>query len=244
PRTVRWSEVASRFAEITSTLPPQESIRAALQQIVVLAVGTVPGVDGAGLRLTAQPRTGPRATATDLGAAAEVLQDEIGEGPSVRIGAGRPGVYVRDMTGRTGWPRFSSRAARLGVGSLLCFPLVAGRAVPGALTLYARDANAFDAAAREVGEVFASHATVAIAGVLAELQLRQSLRTQEMIGQAVGVVMERQGVSSEQAFDMLRRASQVSHVRLPHLAHQVVSTTPVLVPASARVEVSDTFADL
>ncbi|HEY9472329.1 MAG TPA: anti-sigma factor antagonist [Mycobacteriales bacterium] len=244
PRTVRWSEVASRFAEITGTLPPHESIRAALQQIVVLAARTVPGVDGAGLRLAAQPRTGPRASANDLGAAAEVLQDELGEGPSVRVGVGRPAVYVKDMTGRTGWPGFSSRAARLGVGSLLCFPLVTGRAVPGALTLYARGPNAFDAAARDVGEVFASHATVAIAGVLAELQLRQSMRTQEMIGQAVGVVMERQGVSSEQAFDMLRRASQASHVRLPHLAHQVVSTTPVLVPASARIEVPDTFADL
>lgn len=244
PRAVRWSEVASRFAEITGTLPPHESIRTVLQQVVMLAARTVPGADGAGLRLTSRPRVGPVVSANDLGAAAEVLQDELGEGPSVQTGSGRPAVYVKDLTGRTGWPGFCPRAARLGVGSLLCYPLVTNKAVPGALTLYAREPNAFDAAAREVGEVFASHATVAIGGALAELQLRQALRAKEVIGQAVGVVMERQGVSSEQAFDLLRRASQASHVRLPHLAHQVVSTTPVLVPASARVEVPDTFCDI
>ncbi|HEX5497519.1 MAG TPA: ANTAR domain-containing protein [Mycobacteriales bacterium] len=243
-RAVRWSEVASRFAEIAGTLPPHESIHTVLQQVVALARRTVPGADGAGLRLVGRPRVGPAVSAGDLGAAAEVLQDELGDGPSVRAGSASSAVYVHDLAGRTGWPAFCDRADRLGVGSLLCYPLATGRAVPGVLTLYARRANAFDAAAREVGEVFASHATVAIAGALAELQLRQALRVKDVIGQAVGVVMERQGVSSEQAFDLLRRASQASHVRLPHLAHQVVSTTPVLVPAAARVEVPDSFADL
>lgn len=231
--SVHWTEVATRFAEITSSLPPHGSISAALDAIAALAVRTVPNCDDAGLRLSRTPGARPLAGTGGFGLATEELQDELGEGPSVDPELGPRAVYVTDVAQDSRWPRFAARSAELGLGSLLTFSVATRRGVPGALTLYSRRPDAFDAVARDVGEVFAAHATIALAGVLAEAQLRRSMRTREMIGQAVGVVMERQGVTEEQAMDMLRRASQASHVRLPHLAHQVVSTTPVVMPAPA-----------
>jgi AmiR/NasT family two-component response regulator len=48
--------------------------------------------------------------------------------------------------------------------------------------------------------------------------------TREQIGQAVGVLMERYGLSPEAAFNYLRRVSQTRNVKLREVARKLVST--------------------
>jgi AmiR/NasT family two-component response regulator len=45
-----------------------------------------------------------------------------------------------------------------------------------------------------------------------------------MIGQAVGILMERERISADQAFDILRRASQHLNVKLREVARDLVGT--------------------
>ena len=52
-------------------------------------------------------------------------------------------------------------------------------------------------------------------------QLREALASRDVIGQAKGILMEREGVSADQAFDILRRASQRSNVKLRELSEQL-----------------------
>lgn len=53
-------------------------------------------------------------------------------------------------------------------------------------------------------------------------QLRGALETRTVIGQAVGLVMSRQGCDSQTAFDLLARASQHRNIKVRELAREIV----------------------
>ena len=54
--------------------------------------------------------------------------------------------------------------------------------------------------------------------------LQAALATREMIGQAQGILMERERITPDQAFDILRRASQHLNVKLRDVAQSLVDT--------------------
>jgi AmiR/NasT family two-component response regulator len=77
--------------------------------------------------------------------------------------------------------------------------------------------------------ILAAHASTALAGTVAataaELetaQLRQALQSRDVIGQAKGILMERRGISADEAFDVLRRASQSLNIKLTTVAQTLV----------------------
>jgi hypothetical protein len=112
----------------------------------------------------------------------------------------------------------------------LALPLVLNGAA-GALNLYARYPRAFGVIDRGRGLLLASLAGLAFTTALAHeeeerkaTQLHAALATREMIGQAQGILMERERVSSDQAFDILRRASQHLNLKLRAVAQSLVDT--------------------
>jgi AmiR/NasT family two-component response regulator len=54
--------------------------------------------------------------------------------------------------------------------------------------------------------------------------LHAALATREAIGQAQGILMEREHVTAERAFDILRRASQHLNVKLRDIAQNLIDT--------------------
>jgi len=58
-------------------------------------------------------------------------------------------------------------------------------------------------------------------------QLQQALASRDVIGQAKGIIMERERVTADQAFEILRKASQHRNVKLREVAEQVASTGQV-----------------
>jgi AmiR/NasT family two-component response regulator len=48
--------------------------------------------------------------------------------------------------------------------------------------------------------------------------------TREIIGEAKGILMERERITSDQAFDVLRRASQHLNLKLRDIAQSLVDT--------------------
>ena len=96
----------------------------------------------------------------------------------------------------------------------------------GALNLYSKQRGAFDDEALAVGSVFATHAAVALAGAQHDEQMQKALQTRDVIGQAKGILMAQQDVSADEAFDILRRASQRMNIKLRELAERVASRTP------------------
>ena len=54
--------------------------------------------------------------------------------------------------------------------------------------------------------------------------LHAALATREVIGQAQGILIERERITADQAFEILRRASQHLNVKLREVAQNLVDT--------------------
>lgn len=65
--------------------------------------------------------------------------------------------------------------------------------------------------------------------------LETALSSSRVIGMALGVVMERYKLSSNQAFDLVRRMSQFSHLKLRDVADNIVATGEVVLPPGVPV---------
>jgi hypothetical protein len=101
----------------------------------------------------------------------------------------------------------------------------------GWLSLYGHLPAAFGAIDRARGHLLATLAGLALdsasdraADLLRVDNLREALRTRELIGQAQGILMERERISADEAFDVLRRASQHVNVKLREIAQTLVDT--------------------
>ena len=230
------SELATRFAAITRNLLSAPTVADVLRRVVTLAVDTIDGCDYAGILLPAPAgRRAPLHTAaivTDI----DGLQQDIGEGPCLDALGGLDSVYAHDLTEDTRWARFGPRAAAGGVRSVLAYRLSAGTDTVGALNLYAALPDAFGATDRAKGLIFAAYAGPALAVTQTRVadhdqaeHLRQALASREVIGQAQGILIERERITAVQAFDLLRRASQHLNVKLRDVAQDLVDTglTPV-----------------
>jgi hypothetical protein len=131
-------------------------------------------------------------------------------------------------------------AAEAGMRSLLSFCLY-GEATLGSLNLYGRLPQAFGIADRAKGLIFATHAGVALAAA-AELEdatdalaveveklrnLHGALASRQVIGRAEGILMHRELITADQAFDVLRQSSQHLNTKLREVAQYVVDTGDV-----------------
>jgi hypothetical protein len=78
--------------------------------------------------------------------------------------------------------------------------------------------------------VLAAHTSIALAAVLArnaaereKAQLRRAIRSRDVIGQAKGLLMERRGVGEDEAFAILREASQSLNIKLAVIAESLAN---------------------
>lgn len=127
------------------------------------------------------------------------------------------------------WRQFAEAAADAGIYSVVSFPMKLDGETLGALNFYSREREALREGQREEGQLFAAQAAVAIANARAysdkDAQIRQleeALKTRTIIGQATGLLMAQEGLSSEEAFQKLVRVSQHSNLKLREIAQRYV----------------------
>lgn len=107
---------------------------------------------------------------------------------------------------------------------MLCVPLSVNDEMLGALSLYGAVPAAFDPSAKRLAELYATHAALALAEARRTDQLRRALATRDVIGQANGVLMERHRITSDQAFERLKRASHRLNCKLVDVAETLAAT--------------------
>lgn len=129
------------------------------------------------------------------------------------------------------WREFAETAADCGVYSVLSFPLRLGDEVVGALNLYSSERDAIRPGHREEGSVLAAQAAVAVANIQTYLakdaevrQLEEGLKTRTLIGQATGLLMAQEGLTSQEAFQRLVYVSQTSNIKLRDIAQRYVDS--------------------
>jgi len=218
------ADLAETFAEVARALEAEGSVQATLDRMVELAVKTVDGCDHAGVTLVEGGSVCTPAASDDLPGVVDSVQYETGEGPCLDAIREHEVFQTGHLAEEARWPGFSRRAAgESGVASILAYRLFVETDTMGALNLYSRQRDAFDDDDRAVGSIFAAHAAVALSAARQTDQLEQAIESRDVIGQAKGILMARQNVTADEAFDMLRRGSQRLNVKLRELAKQVAT---------------------
>jgi len=199
-----------------------ERVVEAAQAVVGADVVSVTLRDGDGF--TTPVETDPIASKADA------VQYEHVEGPCVEatLDDGLGYAASSDLRRDTRWTRFGPAAADLGLHAVFATGMFPRAARPrmGALNYYSRTPGGLDQVDKDIALVFATHAAVALRGAraveAAELratQLSEAVASRDVIGQAKGILMERRGLTADEAFDTLRRTSQDLNVKLRDLAH-------------------------
>ena len=178
-------------------------------------------------------RSGRFSTAASTDGAAlraDLLQYEIGSGPCVDAVLDDH-VYLTDDVGHDErWPQWGQRvSAELGLRSVLAYrlSLLDDSGAVAALNVYSDQPAAFDDHAVGTGLVLATHGSLLVTAQLARDQAANLLRALESnreIGVAMGILMHRHRLDREQAFAVLRVASQDSNRKLAEVASEVADT--------------------
>ncbi len=155
--------------------------------------------------------------------AIDELQYELREGPCYEtVSDGDASLIVADLAQDPRWSRFGPRAAQRGIGAMLVFELVSDGRSRTALNLYAERPCNFEGAV-EMAELFASHAKLVMGYARTVKKLDETIRSRTVIGQAIGILMERFDLGEDQAFGFLTEVSQTTNVRLNDVALELVT---------------------
>lgn len=230
----RPTMLAMAFATIAEQLYDADTVDEVLLRIAQAAVTSVDGCGMASVTLAEDDGCRTAAATSPVASAVDAAQYESGQGPS--IDALTTSVVYAPVFPDERYPRLGSRPYDLGVRSAVSYHLSASSPasadpVEGSLTAYGLVDSAFDDAAREIGLVLAAHASIATRAVgrrerleQAGEELRQALMSRDVIGQAKGILMERLKVTPDDAFDILRRASQSLNLKLRQVAANLTQT--------------------
>jgi GAF domain-containing protein len=153
------------------------------------------------------------------------LQNTFHEGPCLTAMNGPQYVVVPDVLRERRWPQYMGAAAKQGVRSILSAPLLMEEGNKAALNLYALRPGAFDGEDTGRAEAFAAHASrgMRLALRLTELQqarddMAVAMQSRTAIDVATGVLMAQNHCSQDDAFLILRTASNNRNVKLRDLA--------------------------
>jgi ANTAR domain len=226
--------LAREFVRLAEHLSAAETVHGVLQRVTRAALRVVPGADLVSVTMRAADGLHTPVQTDPLASRLDTEQYRLDEGPCVEstrtLGLGV--TYSGDLGSGREFPTFGPVAAALGVHSVLAVGLFPhGGAAPrlGSLNVYSRAVGGLDELDRDLALVLAAHASIALGATMASTaadlevaQLREALNSRDVIGQAKGILMERRGISADEALDTLRRASQALNVKLAQVAETLV----------------------
>ena len=239
-RRTSISEDAVNFSAIARAFFSAGSVPATLSSVVQLAASTVEGCDYAGLFLIEGNVISTPAFTDPMVVEIDDLQLQTGQGPCLDAISHRLTFYSTDLARDLRWLPFAPRALGLGIHSILALPLDSSSQL-GSLSLSARDPAAFDVIGRAQASFLAALAGIALSVARSNRNeeqrvesLRAALATRETLGEAAGILMERDKVSGPRAQQILRQASQRLHLDLGEVAQNLIDTVDR--PEAARAE--------
>ncbi|MFI5734106.1 ANTAR domain-containing protein [Kribbella sp. NPDC051587] len=106
------------------------------------------------------------------------------------------------------WPDWRGKALELGIGTVLHVPMVIGNRTTGVLSLFNQTPDSFGTDDEAIAHILARHASVALASARHEQTMARAVDARKIVGQAMGILMERFDLDSDRAFAILKRYSQ------------------------------------
>ena len=228
------------FATLSQELLTDLDEQATLQRICDQAMRLIPAADFCGI--TVRRRRGRLTTLAQTDEVAllcDELQYELGEGPCVDSALEGEPFLVTSTGDDERWPRWGPRVAEEGVHALISVELTGpawhSRDDPlGAVNLYGRQVGAFSDRELARARVFGVHAANALATARMARNLDEAVDARHRIGLAQGTLMQRYGIDADQAFELLRRYSSASNLKLRDVAARVLETGDLPKPSSTE----------
>ncbi|MER7247467.1 GAF and ANTAR domain-containing protein [Kribbella sp. NPDC000426] len=215
---------AERFAQLALDLHDSGGVEETVQAVVEFAVQAL-NCSHAGVALiVGGERLEIPATTDPLVAEIYALQVDGGSGPLTVSMREHSITRVRDTVLDDRWPVWAAKVRELGVRSVLDMPLSTAGGTVGVLGLYSADPDAFGPDEEAIAHILARHASVAVASARHEDNLAQAVDARKLVGQAMGILMERYGLDDDRAFEVLRRYSQTTNTKLRDVAAQLIET--------------------
>jgi GAF domain-containing protein len=203
-----------------------------LTELVQVADRGISGAEAVSISLLRGENAFTAAYSSELALRAEEMQYDRGYGPC--MDAARGGVVLRidDMRTEQRWTDYAAQVLPHGVRSSLTIPLPFQGAVIGALNVYSTQPGTFATAeALDAALTVAETMAVTVANVYAHarlgeeaVNLRRAMESRAVIEQAKGVLMTQRRVDADQAFEILREASQRYNRKLRDIAAGIVDS--------------------
>jgi GAF domain-containing protein len=188
------------------------------------------GVDGAGVSIGDTDGTLKFVTATDeRSTRVEEQQMRAQEGPCHDAYRSGDRVTVADLRAEERWPAYTPAAVDQGVRAVAGIPMaVEGRHI-GALNLYQQAPREWPADDLEVAQLLADMATGYVVNAMAldeseqlAAQLQHALDSRIVVEQAKGVIAERHGIATAEAFERIRGYARSNGLRVHDVADAVL----------------------
>lgn len=202
-----------------------------LLRLTGLAETTVEGCRAASVTLLRRDGAETVAASDPVAQGIDEAQYAAGAGPCLAASRESRMYEVPDTGNEPRWPEFAAAALERGVLSSLSTPVRVGPRSIGALNLYSTEPDAF-ARAADSAQTLAAHVAATLtnarlhvaARTLAD-QLADARRSRPVIERAKGILMAQRGCTAEEAFALLRAASQRDNVKLREVAERLVAAS-------------------
>ena len=228
-KSVLASDVLAQLARIVLA---DETMDSVLSRVAQLTKQVVTGADEVSVTLVTPKGAATAAYTGELAMQADERQYGLDTGPCLDAGRGGVVLLIRDMRTEDRWPEYAPQAAKAGVLSSLSVPLPIQEDVIGALNIYSTSPNAFSDDDIARGEAFAAYAAIAVSNANTVVstaeqaeQMKAAMMSRVEIEQAKGILMAREGMSPDAAFEVLVRASQRENRKLRDIAREIVQRT-------------------
>ncbi len=223
------TELGRMLLAVNRTVADEDELLSMLQNLAQIAQEAVPGADSTGVTIDLGGRTYTAVHTDERTLRVDTEQYDSGEGPCLEAARTRQIMLVDAEEAAATWPQFAAAARAEGIRSFLAAPLVTADQTLGSLNLYGRSRSAFDSFDAEVLSLLTESVSRAIGDFAryrsaqdVAIGLQRALETRAPIEQAKGMLMAIHGISADEAFDRLRRASQDTNVPLRAVAVDLV----------------------
>lgn len=160
------------------------------------------------------------------------LQYQLDEGPCLMASRRQLLVHIPDLAGDETFPNYNAIATANGIRSILAVPFhLPDNTVRAGLNLYSEKANAFGGGAVNLAQEFVSQASkgLRLAVLLSQHSqaaesLRLAMTSRTVIDMAVGVIIAQNRCTQQEAFDLIKSASNHRNLKLRDVAASVVES--------------------
>ena len=198
-----------------------------MQQIVDIVVASIEGCTFAGVSAMRNGRPVSPVVSEPQVLAIDELQYTLDVGPCLQAMRGSDVmVLVPDLANDDRFQPFGTQAAEEGCRAVLAHRLYVDSQSLGSLNLYSDSVDGFSDEDGRRATVLAALASLALHAMLLALDhegLREAVVSRDVIGQAKGIIMLRDGIDADQAFAELQRISQIRNVKLRDIAGEIVA---------------------